>query len=440
MGMNVRMYKLNKGALQANNINASINNYDFEVWRELKYYEMIKTEIMSKKIAPNFIAPILYKVDTKSNIDWNKLEKIKLNGKSTINFDEMIKKEKKINDKTIYSHGLELKVGLAPGATVNVNNVVEKTVDLTDDSKKTLILLTEAPTTNILKWASSDYEAFGTVRKMVATGYHSDDVWKSILFQMVYIFSVLQEKGIFIPNISLERNFFIKDIFSDANAIGSWIYRINNVDYYIPNYGYILQFDSSYGDPTDNETSKYNHKIYNSIFGEDDIKNNEIKTKILEQFKDFMIASNFMTAVSKNTKISEGTFDLIRKIRESATTDIKDIFSSELFINFVHNRVGTLLLKSERENINTMTRPNFNKSKLMVCETRNQEYKWVVYLNEATAFKKRIITRDDNINKIMEVFNSSLYGYPESERVLPDSSKQFKYDDNHIYETYNLEK
>jgi hypothetical protein len=56
-------------------------------------------------------------------------------------------------------------------------------------------------------------------------------------------------------------------------------------------------------------------------------------------------------------------------------------------------------------------------------------------------FKKQIVTRDDtsNNNKIDEVFNSSLYGYPESERVLPDSSKQFKYDDNHIYETYNLE-
>ena len=444
MGMNVRMYKLTNGALHADNINASINHYDFEVWRELKYYEMIKTDIMSKKIAPNFIAPILYKVDTKSNIDWKKLEDIKLNGKSTINFDYMVKKEKKINDKTIYFHGPNQKVGLALGATVNADNVVEKTVDLTDDSKKTLILLTEAPTTNILKWASSDYEAFGTKRIMVATGYHSDAVWISILFQMVYIFSVLQEKGIFIPNISLERNFFIKDIFSDANAIGSWIYRINNVDYYIPNYGYILQFDSSYGAPTDEETSKDEHKIYSNMFGDKD----NIKNKVLEQFKDFMIATNFISAISKNAKISEGTREFIRKIRNMATTpNIIDIFSSDLFIDFVHNRVGTLLLKSERENINTMTRPNFNKSKLMVCETRYQEYKWVVCLGAALDpkskdFKKQIITKDDNsnINKITDVFNSSLYGYPESERVLPDSSKQFKYDDNHIYETYNLEK
>jgi hypothetical protein len=351
----------------------------------------------------------------------------------------MVKREKKVNNQLSYSYGPEVRIGLGPGATINADNLVEKgkEADLTQDSKKTLILLTEAPTTGILKWASSDYEAFGTVRKMVATGYHSDDVWKSILFQMVYIFAVLQENQIYIPNISLERNFFIKDIFSDSNAIGSWIYRINNVDYYIPNYGYILQFDSSYGDPTDEEKNREDYKIYSNMF-EDRI---DITKKVMEQFKSFMIASNFMSAISKNAKISEGTFDLIRKIRDKTTSSIKDLFSSELFIDFVHNSAGTLLLKSEKENINTMTRPNFNNSKLMICETRNQEYKWVVCLGDApSSFKKKIITKNDNNNNniIIEVFNSSLFGYPESERVLPDSSKQFKYDDNHIYETYTL--
>ena len=430
MGMNVRMYKLSVGALQGDTINQSINKYDFDVWREIDYYYWVKSELLNKKIAPNFIAPILYKVDTKSNIDWERLEKIKLNNKSTINFNDMVKKEKKINDKLIYSFG--------PRAIVKADDVVEKGADLTNDSKKTLILLTEAPTTGILKWASSDYEAFGTKRVMVATGYHSDNVWKSILFQMVYIFSVLQENKFYIPNISLERNFFIKDIFSDSNAMGSWIYRIKNVDYYIPNYGYILQFDSSYGDPTDEEKPKNEHKIFSSMFGDN---TNKINTDILEQFKSFMVVSNFMSAVSNNAKISESTFELIKKIRDSTVTNISDVFS-ELFIDFVHNRVGTLLLKSEKENINNMTRPNFNKGKLMVCETRNQEYKWVVCVGDAvSSFKKRIITKNDNNNNIIiEVFNSSLFGYPESERILPDSSKQFKYDDNHIYETYILEK
>lgn len=86
-----------------------------------------------------------------------------------------------------------------------------------------------------------------------------------------------------------------------------------------------------------------------------------------------------------------------------------------------------------------MTRPNFDKPKLMVCETRNQEYKWVVYVKADGEYKKKIVTTDSNNNNILtSVFTSSLYGYPESERVLPDSSKQFKYDDNHIYETYTL--
>jgi hypothetical protein len=48
------------------------------------YYYWVKSELLSKKIAPNFIAPILYKVDTKSNIDWEKLEKISLNKPSKL--------------------------------------------------------------------------------------------------------------------------------------------------------------------------------------------------------------------------------------------------------------------------------------------------------------------------------------------------------------------
>jgi len=440
MGMNVRMYKLSIGALQGDTINPTINRHDFDVWREIDYYYWVKSELLSKKIAPNFIAPILYKIDTKSNIDWEKLERIKLNSNSTINFNDMVTRENRINNRLNYSFGIETGAGLGPRATVNSNNVVENPSNLTADSKKTLILLTEAPTTSIIKWASSDYEPFGTKRIMVATGYHNDDVWKSILFQLVYIFSVLQEKEIFIPNISLDRNFFIKDIFSDSNAMGSWIYRINNVDYYIPNYGYILQFDSSYGDPTDEERPRYDHKIFSNMFRDGPIENKSIKYNILEQFKTFMIASNFITAISNNVKISENTLELIKKIRDSININISDIFSSDLFIDFVHNRAGTLLLKSEKENINNMSRPNFNKGKLMVCETRNQEYKWVVYFGDGTNnFKKRIITKDDNNNNmIIEVFNSSLFGYPESERVLPDSTKQFKYDDNHIYETYTL--
>jgi len=39
----------------------------------------------------------------------------------------------------------------------------------------------------------------------------------------------------------------------------------------------------------------------------------------------------------------------------------------------------------------------------------------------------------------MDVFSSALFGYPENEKIIPQNKLNFKYDDYHIYETYNLD-
>ena len=67
----------------------------------------------------------------------------------------------------------------------NLEQCLEKE-DLTSDSSRSLIALTEAPTYNIIKWGSSIYESNGSIKTMIATGHHSAAVWKSMLFQLVY--------------------------------------------------------------------------------------------------------------------------------------------------------------------------------------------------------------------------------------------------------------
>ena len=68
-----------------------------------------------------------------------------------------------------------------------------------------------------------------------------------ILFQLIYICAVLQKSEIYFPELSID-NFYVKDIFANIHSIGSWVYRINNIEYYIPNYGYILTFDTNFKD------------------------------------------------------------------------------------------------------------------------------------------------------------------------------------------------
>lgn len=445
-GMNIRMYKLSQGALMARQINQDINVQNFDVWREVMYYNWVKTDILKKKVSPNFVAPILYKIDTQSNINWERLEEIK-RGRSTYSLQQ------NDDEKTINTlHTLDRQLGpfgaLLPSRFAQTRTT-QTTADITVNSNKTLILLTEAPTTSLVTWSSTVYESYGSKKIMVATGFHSLEVWKVILFQLIYIFAILQKHNIYMVNVSLEKNFFVKDIFSDINAIGSWIYKIDNIDYYIPNYGYILQFDSSYSDPEQLielntrqpvPPTEHQYKIKGKLFDSSDYKSH-----ILEQFKNIINPDNFshMLTLKGATRPDDNVITILRNIRERITNDnIKDInkLIPLFFSEFIHNRVGSLLLKSEKDNINMLSRPNFRKGNLMIWQERYQEFKWVVYVEpEPNSLKHKIITRNNDRTEIISVFANTLFSYPENETVLPDSSKKLKYDENHIYETYNFE-
>ena len=141
-----------------------------------------------------------------------------------------------------------------------------------------------------------------------------------------------------------------------------------------------------------------------------------------------------------NERIDEDIIIFIQTIYNDITNfkDIRDLIP-KYFYEFVHNKVGALLLKSERDNINKLSRPNFNnnKGKLMVYQKRFEEYVWVIYLDEDNG-KRKIIINDIN-EPIKYVFAGSLYGYPDTEIILPESKNNLKYDENNIYETYNLD-
>jgi hypothetical protein len=331
--------------------------------------------------------------------------------------------------------------------------MVEKE-DLTLNSGKVLILLTEAPTTSIIQWSSCLYESFGSQKKMISTGYHTPDVWKSIIFQLVYTFAVLQKNCIYMENVTLADNIYIKDIFSDPNAIGSWIYKVDNVDYYIPNYGYILMFDSKYADisPTyklvkDNLVPSDKHKkfkLYGKIYGnEPNHKDDDIQDMIYNQFKDLIDPDNF----GHNFKAMGGSppdETILKLLTDIHDADMKGIIRDlipKFFRDYVHNRVGTLLMQSEKANINMLSKPNFNKGKLMIYQRRNQEFEWVIYLgdNAKNVRKKDVITCKNNNYVEEEVFANSLYSYPDGEIIYPETKKNMKYDETHIYETYCLD-
>jgi hypothetical protein len=458
MGLNVRMYGMSLGDLRCKTINNLINADNFDLWRELKYYDWVKNNIVKNKVSPNFISPVLYKIDSSSKIDWDKLDMLRNKVVSIESVKEIKENQQKINEK----HNLDKELGLfqhlvpmhfrkqleSKKETKKESKLKpEDKEDLTINSGKVLVLLTEAPTSSFIQWSSAIYEKFGSVKKMISTGHHTPDVWKSIIFQLVYAFAVLQKKQIYIKNFSLEDNIYIKDIFSDANSIGSWIYKVNDVEYYIPNYGYILMIDSKY---TDIETStdlikkpdnKIIYKMYGTIFADNsNLTGTDLKPLISEQFKQIIDPDNF----SHNFKVKGGSIpddsiiNLLKSMYNDSIGNIAD-YTIKYFGEFVHNRVGTLLTKNEKENINLLSRPDFTTGNLMIWQKRFQEYEWVIYTNPGSVIhKKKVLIKTGDMYNEQEVFVSSLYSYPSNEKILPNSSNKMKFDEAHIYETYDL--
>lgn len=514
IGINVRIYNMSLGEVRAETINNNINRHDFNLWREIDYYKFIKTDIVNKKISPNFITYILYKTDSKSNIQWNQLaitqKKHQNNNELTINeshtlqdynslYSSKYSKNFKITIKyintnnTFYNNLLEkLKnysnldldvVYIDPSDPINVSilfnykikkyptiileyeedgiHIINKykgnydvndfisfietdilnkhKLDITTTSGKSLILLTEAPNSSFIKWASSIYASHGSIKKMVSTGYHSNDVWKSILFQMIYILTVLQEKEIYFNELSLENNFYIKDLFANQNNLTYWIYNINDFNYYIPNYGYIVLFDSKYSDIVSNiETTKY--KIYSETIyknkNDDTFKNLNVKDFIYHKFKELIDTTNFNSKLKALGGLppSNEIIDFIDSIWKDtdSTFKITNIFP-KYFNSFFNNKIGTILMKSEKENINILNRPNLKSGNMIIYRIRHEEYIWVMFDSSINNRQHYIWIKNNDTFQKITVNEFNLFGYLKTETIMPD-----KIPEENVIERYNL--
>ena len=437
MGMNIRIYMLSVGALNCNS-DTNLDCDNFDVWRELKYYKYIKETILKQKISPNFTTLFLYKLDRVSKINYQELNQVIANH---MTYDIILRNLHNYGDinRFISAKNQELKRLLSnkpyqQGAIVS-------TVDAAADSKVSLICLTEAPTFNIIEWGSPTYEKSGALRKQITTGFHPIEVWRSVLFQLVSAMAVLQEKQIYFRNFSFENNVFIKDLFKDPNNIGHWVYKVNNIEMYVPNYGHLVLIDSRFADVSPPTGITGVRKIVSPTLFTDNGTNMDFN--IMEDLRGILNRANFMQNGPYNNygmvQPDDSVLDLLNRIvDESNRNTIITEMLIKCFPEYIHNRVGTLLNISERTGVIPTILPTLVPGKLVAYQSRYDEYMWAIYLRDIGDKKKQILIKQNNDLVTKEVFNHSLVEHPESNNVNQISEKTFRLNKDSLIDYYNI--
>jgi hypothetical protein len=383
-------------------LDAELKPINFDVWREISYYSFIRNKINYQNICPNFVKSYCYFINKNANISFNKnglfINEIKNTSVSEILSDEF--------------------------------------------SNSTMILLTESPNQNIFQWGSNSYIQNKGIRKMVYSGYKPESHWKSIISQMLIIFYIMNKYNFTIREMDINANFYVKDLNVYGDNKQYWQYTIENIDYYIPNFGHLLMFDHNYKDLVKPENLNKQKIIMKDEFNND---SEEIRETILENAINCFNPNNFSGSYSEmgGVNLSNNILELLNRIykdlkeindnSEKKNNFIKDIndentwgkILKKYLINYIHNRVGTVIRDLEVNYIRKNdSRPiPFKPGQLVILEEKFETYKIVLVIkNDSNCL---CITRDQTSNEFIEIEypKDILYHYLENETIKQDSKQ-----------------
>lgn len=427
VGINIRIYKM---TFDEYNIKKSITSASsFDLWREIAYYEFIRENILKKKISPNFIIMFGYYICENCNIDFEKLKIVRGANNNCTNsiLNNVIQSNNTIPQKII----------------ITPNNIK---LNLNSYSGKCLVALTEAPLYNLYSWASRTYLADGNINKMINPGFHKSEIWLSILFQLISALYLLQKNNIAFKNFSLQDNVYIKDINIHQNINNYWKYIIDGIEYYIPNYGYLLLIDSNYKDKNERNHSKIyaeflcpDHGV--ATHSKDSCKNN-IYNMNYENFLNSFNTNVFSSDFTNNggTKPPEDILALINNIHKEASLNKNkniEYYISKYFTNLMNNRIGTLLNEIEVKNIRKEDKTPFIRGQLIVQEFRHDTYRFCLFLKKENNMNYLLTRNDPKDKDYIEIMvtDDMIYNYSKYENI----QQTFKPNESNLNEEDLLE-
>ena len=370
VGLNLRIYHINNidvGPIISFNYNDIKTRDKFlsnKANNDIYFYNYIKNEIILKNICSHFPLINAYFVSSGANKNFRSIFKNKINKLISDKREKFFKENNLKNNSFINElerHKLEqllittnralqeineplieykfYKIDLKDNKISNkksilVDNYYKLVINENYDIKNNLLIaLTEAPNMTLKDWFTNSFkykDLQQKVKTMVNNGYHTTEVWKSVLFQLYYTLLIMIINGIKINKIDID-NIFIKNISDNQKVYGYWIYDILGLKFYVKNYGYLVLIDSNYKNNIefikndDDDKDKFNQEnfgfiknLFNKI-SDEKIMNTEVKifSKSISDSLDGI--NNYNT---KNLKI-----ELIKRL-------------FYLFKDFLHNKLG----------------------------------------------------------------------------------------------------
>lgn len=472
VGLNLRMYGLTVEELRAHYSGHGVSSVlTHNPWIELEYYKKINDIVKNRKLTPNLVMMHFWVLDSKSRIKYDEIKKIKnkkiitdtkikeisdiekvyskminerLNDLITNDVDRKKFNDLKLNEflrNKIHSREMtdEAKKTFADIIRLNyddendkrkINSYIEALrreteENLSADSKVSLGIITESPTSTFVKWASPIYSGSGSLKTMTQTGYHEYKVYESLLFQYIFGMSVLQQENIAFENFDPLFNLFVKDIYTDDRDTKHWRYVVDGVEYFVPNYGYIGMIDSFYGGKDSNITKP---KI---ILDDKD-------NKIFENFKK-IIDINFYQNLWREKgghPVPKEFLDLLNKLNSLSSENIKDYLKE--FRNLLNNRIGEKVTITEFNNIDITRFPRNIKPGTLVARKEGNVYKWAVVLSEDSSLgiiKKYLVQIDKN-KEPQSLPSAQLF--MTTDMIEPKPLNGVKYDSYNMLEKYEI--
>ena len=360
--VNIRVYKLTLFDLFVEKIGFSEVSH---LWNQIDYYNMINLDILKKKISPNFVCMYTYYRIKNIGISFPKKENDKTTYIQNIAFILIVNhiyskyiifdlKQEDYYTDFLKNHDLNQIIN---GYTDYLNNTLRPYIDTlnnyaeiyndtelkftyykdnyynkmdktdykendidclitcedvknnkNNNDDNNIVILTEAPTQNILNWMCNMYEMDKQKNmKLIQNGFHSDQEWESIIFQLLYAVIVMFKTKIMFDPFTLKNNVFIKQTSNTTQNTGVWNYIIDNLTFSVPNHGNMILIDTNY---KENIYKKEYFNAYNFI--------KQVQTNIFN-FTNFNLNN---TTTQKCIKPSNKIENLIRYINNNLNSII----------------------------------------------------------------------------------------------------------------------